>query len=237
MNVHYFQHVPFKGLGSIEPWMKSKSAQISATKFYKDARLPSIHKIDWLIIMGGPMSVNDEQTYPWLQTEKEFIAEAIAKEKKVLGICLDAQLIASAFGSKVYPNRNRKIGWFPVQRLAQEENKNLKDVFPSQMEVFHWHDETFNIPEHAVNFARSEGCTNQAFCIGEHVLGLQFHLEVTPLTVKSLTEQCQNDLVPGHYVQSVSEMLSVASRFQHINNIMDALLDHWNNLESKTLLM
>jgi GMP synthase-like glutamine amidotransferase len=233
MNVHYFQHVPFEGLGSIEQWIKAKSTQISATKFYEDTYLPKVNEIKWLIIMGGQMSANDEQTYPWLQTEKKFIAEAIENKKIVLGVCLGAQLIASALGAKVFPNQCQEIGWFPIERVAQRENTSLKNIFPSRMEVFHWHGDTFDLPANAVHLARSEGCNNQAFCIGERVLGLQFHLEATPLTVKSLTEQCKNDLVPGCYVQSAAEMLSVPSRFHRINVVMDALLDHWNNLENK----
>ena len=233
MNVHCFQHVPFEGLGSIELWMKAKSAQLSITKFYEDTSLPGVHEIDWLIIMGGPMSANDEQVYPWLQAEKKFIAESIANGKIVLGVCLGAQLIASALGAKVYPNRNWEIGWFPIKYLEQKENTSLKNIFPSHLEVFHWHGETFDLPAHAVRFARSEGCDNQVFCIGERVLGLQFHLEATPLTIKSLTEKCQKDLVPGRYIQSAAEMFSVPSRFHRINAVMDALLNQWNNLNTK----
>jgi GMP synthase-like glutamine amidotransferase len=233
MNVHYFQHVPFEDLGSIEQWFKSKSARITTTKFYEDMNFPELHEIDWLIIMGGPMSANDEQAYPWLQAEKKFIAEAIANGKIVLGVCLGAQLIASALGAKVYQNQNWEIGWFPIEHAVQKENTILKNIFPSNIEVFHWHGETFDLPEHAVHLARSKGCDNQAFCIGERVLGLQFHLEVTPATVKSLIEQCQSDLIPGRYIQSASEMLSVPLRFARINAVMDILLDHWNNLEIK----
>jgi GMP synthase-like glutamine amidotransferase len=231
MNVHYFQHVEFEDLGSIETWMKSASARVSATKFYEDASLPKIHEIDWLIVLGGPMSVNDEQAYPWLHAEKNFIAEAIENGKIVLGICLGAQLIAHALGVDVFPNRNREIGWFPIEDVAQRESSGLKSIVPPPIEVFHWHGDTFDLPRNSVHLARSEGCENQAFCIGERVLGLQFHLEVTPFTVKSLTEKCKNDLTPGRYIQSGEEMLSDPSRFRHIHAAMDSILDYWNNLE------
>jgi GMP synthase-like glutamine amidotransferase len=233
MNIHYFQHVPFEGLGSIEPWVTSNAAKISATKFYKDPHLPRVHDIDWLIVMGGPMSANDDQLYPWLHAEKNFIAEAIAEGKIVLGVCLGAQLIARALGAEVFPNPNREIGWFPVERLTENTYSSLSNTIPSTLEAFHWHGETFELPAQSVHLARSMGCDNQAFCIGEHVLGLQFHLEVTPLIVRSLIEQCQGDLVPGRYVQSPAEMLAVPSRFHRINAVMDALLDHWNHPGSK----
>jgi GMP synthase-like glutamine amidotransferase len=231
MNVHYFQHVEFEDLGSIGTWMKATSVRLSATKFYKDISVPKIHEIDWLIVLGGPMSVNDEHAYPWLHTEKKFIAEAIENGKIVLGICLGAQLIAHALGANVFPNRNREIGWFPIERTAQGERAGLNRLIPSSLEVFHWHGDTFDLPAHAVHLARTEGCENQAFCIGERVLGLQFHLEATPFTVKSLTEQCKNDLTPGRYVQSGEEMLSDPSRFHRIHAQMDSILDYWNNLE------
>jgi len=228
MNVHYFQHVPFEGLGSIERWMKSKSARISATKFYEHASVPALDEVDWLIVMGGPMSVNDEHRYPWLLTEKKFIAEAIERGKIVLGVCLGAQLIASVLGARVYPNRDREIGWFPVECLAQNEKTSLINILPSHAEVFHWHGETFDLPAHAVHLARSNGCNTQAFRLGEQILGLQFHLEVTPFTVTSLIEQCPNDLAPGTYIQSAEEMLSVPARFDRIHTIMDDLLDRFH---------
>ena len=231
MNIHYFQHVEFEDLGSIETWMKATPARVSATKFYEEPSIPKIREIDWLIVLGGPMSVTDEHGYPWLRSEKQFIAEAVEHGKIVLGICLGAQLIAHALGAHVFPNRNKEIGWFPIERVAQEEQSGLKSMLPSHMEVFHWHGERFDLPTNAVHLARSEGCENQAFCIGERVLGLQFHLEVTPFTVKSLTEQCKNDLTPGRYIQSGEEMLSDPSRFHHIHAQMDSILDYWNNLE------
>jgi GMP synthase-like glutamine amidotransferase len=233
MNVHYFQHVPFEGLGSIEQWMQSKSVRLSATKLYEEISFPNVHDIDWLIVMGGPMSINDEQAYPWLKAEKKFIAEAVENGKIVLGICLGAQLIASALGSSVFPNREREIGWFPVTCLAQKGSLGLKNIFPGHMEVFHWHGETFDLPAHAVHLARSEGCENQAFCMGEHVLGLQFHLEVMPESVVVLTEQCKSDLIAGRYVQSATEMVSAPSKFHQINAIMNSLLDYWYQLEPK----
>ena len=104
MKIHYFQHVPFEGLGNIEDWIKSKGHTLSSTHFFKNDTLPQLSEIDWLIVMGGPMNVYEENLYPWLAAEKKFIAKAINEGLRVLGICLGAQLIAAALGAKVYPN-------------------------------------------------------------------------------------------------------------------------------------
>lgn len=110
MRVHHLQHVPFEGLSSIESILKEKGHQLSATHLYDDQSLPSINDIDWLIVMGGPMGIYDEESYPWLSAEKRFIKEAINSGKIVLGICLGAQLIADALGARIYKNEHREIG-------------------------------------------------------------------------------------------------------------------------------
>lgn len=231
IRVHYFQHVPFEGLGSIESWLKANSARVSVTRFYESASLPDTDDIDWLIVMGGPMSFNDEQMYPWLQAEKEFIVRAMKNEKIVLGVCLGAQLIASALGAKVYPNKFKEIGWFPIQRSSVIEDTPYSNIFPSNLRAFHWHGETFDLPENAILVAQSEGCKNQAFSIGNRVLGLQFHLESTPDSLKSLIDHCRDELVSGPYIQSELEMLEMNSRLGNINAVMDDILEYFMRLD------
>lgn len=229
MNVHYFQHVPFEGLGTIGQWLEARSAHVSATRFYEDPRLPDARDVDWLIIMGGPMSVNDEAAHPWLRAEKRFIATAIADGKVVLGVCLGAQLIASAMGATIYPNREREIGWFPIEIVADEQQTGLARILPHRVEVFHWHGETFDLPAHALKIARSSACENQAFSIGDRVLGFQFHLEATPSSASALIENCRSEMVPGRFVQSETEITGTADRFERGNRIMAGVLDHLIN--------
>ncbi|MGH8655750.1 MAG: type 1 glutamine amidotransferase [Gammaproteobacteria bacterium] len=144
MRAHYLQHVPFEGLGSIDPWLRSSGAEVTGTKFFENSMLPNVNDIDLLVVMGGPMSVNDEADLPWLVTEKQLIRAAIEKERAVVGICLGAQLIANAMGAPVYPNKEKEIGWFPVSRAPAHDPRGLFS-FPAELLVFHWHGETFDL--------------------------------------------------------------------------------------------
>lgn len=225
MRVQVFQHVAFEGLGAIEPWLAARDAQIGWTRFFEDPRIPALDSYDWLIVMGGPMSVNDESALPWLRDEKRAIAAAIDAGKTVLGVCLGAQLIASALGAKVTPGREREIGWFPIERVADPAAHSIARAFPARAEVFHWHGETFELPPGALHLARSEACEMQAFALGPRVVALQFHLETTPDGVAALVHHCPEDLRAGRYVQSSDEMLRDTARFTRLHEILEALLD------------
>ncbi len=224
MRAHYLQHVPFEGLGSIEPWLQAAGYEITCTPLYETTALPAIDEIDFLIVMGGPMSVNDEDEFRWLPSEKSFIRNVIDSGKPVLGTCLGAQLIASAMGARVYKNPVKEIGWFPVQGvLAPTGASSFR--FPASTEVFHWHGETFDLPPGAMLMASSEVCENQAFQMGVSVIGLQFHLETTPESAQELVSNCRNELVPLPYVQTEEEILSAKpERYHSINQLMSSVL-------------
>jgi len=224
MRAHYFQHVPFEGLGSIEPWLIKHSFEITSTRFYEAAELPEIKEIDLIIVMGGPMSVNDEDKFPWLVAEKQFIGDAIAKNKPVLGICLGAQLIASSLGARVYQNPEKEIGWFPVHGIPLSDKSVF--CFPPSVEVFHWHGETFDLPAGAIRLAKSDACVNQAFQYGESVIGLQFHLETTLKAAQEIVSHCRDELLPAKNIQPEAAILSAKSeRYKSINNLMDNILN------------
>lgn len=224
MDIHYLQHVPFEALGSIEAELTGKKHQLTSTKLYKNEPLPAIETVDWLIIMGGPMGIHDEDKYLWLKQEKEFIRQVIGAGKIVLGICLGAQLIAAALGAKVYKNRYSEIGWFNIKRHPEAENTILANAIPPQAEVFHWHGDTFDIPAGVKPLASSAACQNQGFILDNRVVGLQFHLETTPTSAQALINKCRNELDGSRYVQSEKEMLSDPKRFSRINQIMANVL-------------
>jgi GMP synthase-like glutamine amidotransferase len=232
VRIHVFQHVPFEGIGSIQQWADSAGASLATTRLFEPGPMPFLADFDWLIVMGGPMSVNDESRFAWLQTEKRLIASAVRTGKTVLGICLGGQLIASALGARVFPSAQREIGWFPVRRTARADSA-IASLFGNQTEVFHWHGETFNLPAGAAGFLESDACGNQAFQIGRRVLGLQFHLETTPQGAASLFDHSRQDLAPGPFVQSETQILSRPERFLGINRLMDSILDELASQERR----
>jgi len=223
MRAHYLQHVPFEGLGNIELWLEAAGYEIAHTRFFESAVLPDPSMIDLLIVLGGPMSVNDEDNFPWLAPEKLFISAAINSGKPVLGICLGAQLVANALSAKVYPNSVKEIGWFPIQGIPSNENSSFS--FPPSLEVFHWHGDTFELPSGAIHLARSQGCENQAFQLDRSVIGLQFHLETTPASARDIISNCRNELVPSKYVQTEKEILSANPEiYKSINQMLGNVL-------------
>ena len=224
MNVHILQHVPFEDIGSMANWLARHGARQTRTRFFDDPTLPPVRGLDLVIAMGGPMSVNDGGRYPWLVAEKRFLATAIEHGVAVVGICLGAQLIASALGSRVYVNEQKEIGWFPIQG---EKPREHTFTFPDACTVFHWHGETFELPAGAHRLASSAACRNQAFQLGRNVVGLQFHLETTETSLDSIIVHSRDELQPGSFVQSEVTMRAAGTEhFPRINCLMGEVLDH-----------
>ena len=223
MRAHYFQHVPFEGLGSIEPWLQSAGYEITQTRYFESVAQPDPEAIDLLVVMGGPMSINDEAEFPWLVAEKQFIRAAIQLGKPILGICLGAQLIASAMGARVYGNPVKEIGWLPIHGTSVDDDAIFN--FPPLLDAFHWHGETFDLPAGAIHLASSAGCVNQAFQLGASVIGLQFHLETTPQLAQNLVAHCRHELVPAPYIQTEAQILSpTPERYAAMNRVMGDIL-------------
>lgn len=224
MRFHLLQHVSFEGPAAIASWISEKNHTLTTTKFFQDDLLPGIDDFDYLIVMGGPMGVEDVEQYPWLVEERRFIQQSIAAGKHILGICLGAQLIARASGARVISNRHREIGWFAITIEESRLPVVLQDVFPAGVEVFHWHGDTFEIPAGAIKFASSEACSSQGFILNGRVVGLQFHIETTEESAASLIKNCSDELDGSTYVQSEAVMMEDSARFKEINRTLYKLL-------------
>jgi len=226
MRLHYLQHVAFEGLGSIETWAQQAGHNISHTALYDNEPLPDINGVDCLVIMGAPMNIYQEAEYPWLVAEKRFIAEVIDAGKPVLGICFGAQLIADVLGAKVYPNSEKEIGWFPIEKTTDFPAIPLLEALPNSLEVFHWHGDTFGLPSGAQALFHSAVCEQQGFIYQEKVIALQFHLETTMESATALIQACGNEIVNAPYIQSAAQMCANPERFTIINQIMGSILNY-----------
>ena len=234
MRVHYIQHVAFEGLGAMQPYLLDKGHDLSVTHLHAGEALPAVDALDWLIVMGGPMGIYDDEDYPWLKAEKVFIKQAIDAGKTVLGVCLGAQLIADVLADvlgstidkrAVYAGQHKEIGWFDMHKSEELDETVLGNVFPDALEAFHWHGDMFDVPKGTKAVGSSVACPNQGFVYDNRVVVFQFHLETTPESAAALIENCGDELDGSIYVQSAQEMLSDKQRFRQLNQTMYAVLD------------
>lgn len=226
LRIQCLQHVSFEGPAFVLDWAEENGHSFTITKLYEKQSLPTLDAFDFLVVMGGPMGVNDDVKYPWLVDEKAFIRTCVQAGKPVLGICLGAQLMASAMGAPVVSNCHPEIGWFEVQRTEHAKSLSLLKDFQTDIPVFHWHGDTFGIPAGAKHLLKSEACVNQAFLIGESALGLQFHLEMTPAALQTMLENGSGELSSNEpFVQSASEIQNNAGFLVSNNKQLAVLLE------------
>jgi len=218
--------VPFEGPGLITDWIEGNKHVLSYTRFHENDPLPDPNHIDLLIIMGGPMNVFDYHIHPWMQEEIEWVTDFIKSGKAVLGICLGAQIIATALGSEVYPGKGKEIGWHNIRFLPAMGDYKICKTLPATRRIFHWHGDTFDIPKGAVRIAESQAFPNQGFIYDERVIALQFHLELTRENVARLVENCRDELIPGPFIQTEDEMLNDSRYKQENKDLLFHFLDY-----------
>lgn len=226
MRLHVLQHVPFEGPARIGEWARVRGHSLAATHLYAGEPLPDHDAYDLLVVMGGPMSVNDEAEHPWLVAEKRFVARALELERPTIGVCLGAQLIAAASGCRVYPGPEKEIGWFPVHTLPIAAASRAAALLPSSLVPFHWHGETFDLPAGAVLLAQTELVPHQAFWLGRRTLAMQFHIEATVESVGALVEHASDDITGGRFQQAPEVIQAEApKRTAAVAPVLDAVMD------------
>jgi GMP synthase (glutamine-hydrolysing) len=188
-----FQHVRHEGLGTLDPLLRDAGFQIDSVNFSRapEAR-PSLDGYDGLVVLGGPMGVRDTDKHPHLGLETKLIESAVKKATPVLGICLGAQLIASALGARVYSNESKEIGWYDLAPTLNARDDPLFRHIERTEKVFQWHGDTFDLPDGSVHLASSPLCLNQAFKFGNTIYALQFHLEIDALTIDTWLNVLEN---------------------------------------------
>ena len=225
MRIHCLTHVPFEDAANIGQWAKRHGHSLTYTHLYRDEPLPSPTSFEVLAIMGGPMGIYEDDIYPCLSVEKEFIRQAIDVGKKVMGVCLGAQLIADALGGQVTPNQHKEIGWYPIQLTPQATESKAFSKLPPEMTVFHWHGDTFSIPSGAVKLASSAVCENQAFQYADHVLALQFHMEYSQESTEKMLSNCSDELIDAPHINTPEQIRAGYDNIPKNTNWLYTLLD------------
>lgn len=218
------QHASFEGPGCVLDWAIENEYQPEYIQMFDHFEFPNPDSVDFLVIMGGPMSVYEESEYPWLKLEKNFIKSVVDAGKHVLGICLGSQLLAEICGAKVYPGPAKEIGWFEVFKTSTSE---ISNELPDSLKVFHWHGDTFDIPENAVRLFESKAVPNQSFLYNKNVLAFQFHLEVKEGDILNMIENGEAEIVENRFIQNKDSILSNVELCNSSNEILKSILTNF----------
>jgi len=239
MKIQVIQHSPINTLGTIQEYAEMKNHTIESIRFYDTESIPAIDSFDFLIIMGGPMGIFSYKENPWLKNEKKFIKQVVEAGKLVLGICLGAQLLADILGTQVYENKYMEMGWFPIKAVSkpashreksQKEETEFLKGWPEEITVFHWHSQTFDLPEDAIRLYESKGCKNQGFIYNSRVVGLQFHPEVNEERIESLIDRFGNIMGDGPFVQDKKAMLGQKKHLLGTKDFMFLILNKFEEI-------
>lgn len=202
MRINVLQHTPNEGPGAIAEWADRNNHEMYIYHPYQFGNLPTVDQTDFLVILGGPMSPNDD--LPWIKREQDLLKQVLDQHKPVLGICYGAQEIAKVLGYRITKAPHKEVGWAPVYRQTDQ----LPDI-PEQLNVLHWHEEMFEIPDQAQLLFSSDLVKNQGFILGDNVIGLQFHLEPLPTNVREIaTNDDQYPLDHNDLHQTAGQIIS-----------------------------
>lgn len=215
------QHVPFEGPGAFTASLAKQGVTLERCLVPEDG-LPK-DSGDLLIVMGGPMSVNDADG--WITEETAFIRSVLQAGKPVIGVCLGSQFMAKALGATVRSGKALEIGMTPVRLTAEGKHDPVFSTLPDSFDVFEWHGEVFDLPQNCIPLAGSEVAPLQAFRYGAHAYGLLFHLEMEETGIDSLCRECAPDLAKARL--SAQQVKTTAlPRLPQLHHMADRLVGH-----------
>jgi GMP synthase-like glutamine amidotransferase len=184
------QHVPFEGPGAFAAALTARGVSLERYLVPQDG-LPK-DAGDMLVVMGGPMSVNDPD--PWIAEETSFIRSTLHAGTAMVGVCLGSQFMAKSLGATIRPGKALEIGMTPVRLTAEAKQDPVFSTLPESFHVFEWHGEVFDLPKDCVSLAGSDIAPLQAFRYAARAYGLLFHLEMEENGIESLCRECAPDL-------------------------------------------
>ena len=175
---------------------------VQTVRIDRQDAVPTTLEADVLMMFGGPISLTSNDLPPWVAQEQALIRDYVNAGRRVFGICLGSQLLASALGADVRRNGQPEIGWHEIERIDEPQASKLAGVFPNRLTVLQWHQDTFGIPLGATRTFKSHACDNQGFAIDDRVFGFQFHLEADRRTVSTFLAVSEKWKQAGPFVQS-----------------------------------
>ena len=193
MRVLAIQNCALEGFGSYLASLLTAGVTVEVLHPYRGDAFPALDRWKAILIGGTPISVYEASRHAFLNRELRFVAEAVAREVPCLGICAGAQLLAQILGARVRPNPTKEIGGYEICLTEVGAADPLFRQFPRHFPVFHWHGDTFDVPEGGALLAEGDACRNQAFRSGR-VVGLQFHLEVSPAQAAGWAQEYADEL-------------------------------------------
>jgi GMP synthase-like glutamine amidotransferase len=222
-----FRHIASEGPGYLGTFLERARRPYRLISVDQGETIPAdVSDTAALVFMGGPMSVNDP--LPWIEDELRLIRTARAQRVPMLGHCLGAQLISKALGGRVYANSVKEIGWLPVQQADNAAARHWFDGLAAEFEVFHWHGETYTLPEGAVNILKSTHCAEQAYAL-DNCLAFQCHIEMTADMVREWADINDHELAtPSTTVQSAVQMAErLEARVAVLNTLAEGVYGRW----------
>lgn len=225
--VRIFRHITCEGPGYLATVLEQQHIPYEIIAIDADETVPSqIDDVSGLVFMGGSMSVNDP--LPWIEQELALIREARKCDLPILGFCLGSQLIAKALGAMVRKGNGMELGWASVHKYQPDQSDGWFDGIDNRFNVFHWHGETFDLPDGATLLLGSNCYPNQAFSLG-NTLALQFHLEMTADMVREWVGLYQNDVHSGGpCVQAETQIIQHAEQSsRELQGVAEQVFSNW----------